>query len=124
MIAGTSIEGRPSGIRSRPFGRGNAGRIALTTPILDIEGGDVSTVAFGAGRAGDITINAAHLVVAGEGASQMGSNGGNVTIRANQMVVNRGFVRANAFGGDGGQINIIASALFWPMRQRAQVSNV
>jgi large exoprotein involved in heme utilization and adhesion len=202
-IAGTSIEGRPSGIRSRPFGKGNAGRVALTTPILDIEGGDVSTVAFGAGRAGDITINAAHLVVAGggtissstvgegeggtititaqsvelsngatiaaartsrgnagniritqgqslllsdnsaittqaaqsgggnismetkvlsltdsgitaeaQGASQMGSNGGNVTIRANQMVVNRGFVRANAFGGDGRQINIMASGAF------------
>jgi filamentous hemagglutinin family protein len=44
-IAGTSIEGHPSGIRSQPLAGGNPGRITLITPTLDMEGGVVSTVA-------------------------------------------------------------------------------
>ncbi len=66
-IAGTSAAGRPSGIRSQSFSPGRAGDITLTTPTLNLEGGEISTVAFGSGQASTIRIHAQRLAVSGGG---------------------------------------------------------
>jgi large exoprotein involved in heme utilization and adhesion len=79
---------------------------AITTQAVQSGGGNIAIAA------GVLSVTDSSITAEAQGASQMGSNGGNITIQANQMILNRGLVNANAFGGDGGQIDIMASGAF------------
>lgn len=106
-----------STISAESTSRGHAGsiRIAEVDTLLLSGNSAITTQATQAGG-GNITIETAvvsltdsDITAEAQGASQRGSNGGNITIQSQQLVLNRSAVKANAFGGNGGQINIMAS---------------
>jgi hypothetical protein len=135
-------------INSSTVGEGEGGTIAITAQRVELSGGaTIAAASIGSGNAGNIRIMQGHMLLLSgnsaittqatqsgggnidietkivsltdsgitaeaQGASQMGSNGGNITIQAHQVVLHQSFVSANALGGDGGQINIIASDAF------------
>ncbi len=66
FVSGEDREGRPSLISSATAGPGDAGRIIITTPILTMDGGIISTGTSGTGSSGDLTLNVGRLAMTGE----------------------------------------------------------
>ena len=95
-----AISGRggdfPSGVFTETSGSGNAGHIALSTPILTMEDGRISSSTIGDGRAGNLMLHVGRLTLAGGAqiASASGSDagavgsgqGGEVTITADETI--------------------------------------
>lgn len=99
---------------------GNAGQIRLTAVGAIIsEGGRVTTQSRQA-DGGNIVLCAPFLrlmdsdvTAEARGSNpESGSDGGNVTMRGEQMVFNQSRIQANASGGDGGNIEIGATEVF------------
>ncbi len=176
-IAGQDRLGAQSRISSDTAGSREAGRIAVSAPVVHLEQmGTITTSTTGLGNAGDIDIKAEDLNLIGQarvdssargqetgragtlrinavdvllerqsaiateadqssggnivlvarlvqlrdstmtaearGVDRMGSNGGNIDVTAEFVVLNKSRVQANAFGGTGGNIEIQASRVF------------
>ena len=117
--------GFPSGVFTETSGSGNAGHITLSTPILTMEDGRISSATTGDGRAGDVMLHIGRLRLAGGAqiASASGNNtgavgsgqGGEVTITADDTIAISGrssTISSNTFGsGDAGNISLTASTL-------------
>jgi filamentous hemagglutinin family protein len=107
---------RRSGIQSGTRSSGDAGTVTIDTPFLRIsDDGMVSTSTgvFGEGGAGEIVINAGAVEVFSSGRILSSSSGygggGNITVNANQVLLDQGAI--SAFGtsdGVAGRISIHA----------------
>jgi large exoprotein involved in heme utilization and adhesion len=103
-----------SGISAVSTGAGNAGNITVTAgDSLEMNGGFIRTRAV-TSDGGNIAINAPRLVyllnseITTSVESGLG-NGGNITIDPQFVILNNSRIVANAFGGNGGNILIIAN---------------
>ncbi len=96
-VSGKDREGRPSLISGATNGAGDAGRVIITTPILTMDGGIISTGTSGTGRAGDLTLNVGRLAMTGEadinsstlslpGGPALTGPSGTVTVNATESV--------------------------------------
>jgi len=91
-ISGRGPNGLDSSVVNRTSGAGNAGRIKIITPLLDIgENGSVSAETLGTGRAGDIdvttgTINLSSGAKISNSAFGTTGKGGNITVTAGDAV--------------------------------------
>ena len=144
LISGASSGGAPSGIlaSSNFAGAGDAGAITVSADSITIvDGGRIRASSSGAGLAGSIAVNAAgklQLLAGGSISTEaLFSDGGNIDIRAGQLVylensqittsvgtgagnggnitidpifvvLNNSQIIANAFGGNGGNISIVS----------------
>jgi len=103
-----------SGISAVSTGAGNAGNIAVTAgDSLEMDGGYIRTRAV-TSDGGNIAINAPNLVylLNSEITTSVESgfgNGGNITIDPQFVILNNSRIVANAFGGNGGNILIVAN---------------
>jgi filamentous hemagglutinin family protein len=135
----------PSTISSNTAGSGAGGNVSLSSPQITIaDGGRVSANSSGQGTAGNIFIQAPDWLLLRNGSittQALASDGGNIDIRAGNMVrladseistsvgngqgsggnifidptfviLDGSRITANAFGGAGGNIDIIASFFF------------
>jgi filamentous hemagglutinin family protein len=133
-IAGRDSAGFPSGLFTDTDGSGNAGHMSISTPVLQMNGGRITSATHGDGRAGDLVIEVGSLTLAGgaqiasasgvqqdDGTIRVGSGrGGNLTIMAREGITIAGrdpksvpsTISATTFGsGNAGNIFISASAL-------------
>jgi filamentous hemagglutinin family protein len=100
------------GISAVSVGSGDAGNINITVQdSINMEGGFIRTRAVTA-DGGNIVISAPNMLylLDSEITTSVESgfgNGGNITIDPEFVVLNSSQILANAFGGDGGNINII-----------------
>jgi len=91
-ISGTGPYGLRSSLESRTTGSGDAGRIQVVTPVLDIgESGSISAETLGTGRAGDIDVTAGTINLSAGGRISNGAfgstgKGGNISIKASDSV--------------------------------------
>ena len=126
-VSGVSPDGQfPSALRSATFTAADGGELSIETGSLIVwDGAEVSTIAEGMGRGGNLSVSAAELVeVRGSAAapnglflSQLVSDssdsgaGGNLTINAGRLqVLDRGLVSASSFGpGEGGDLTVVAT---------------
>ncbi len=126
-LIGTSANGSPSGLSTTTQGDGAAGDLTITTLALLVQNGAiVANDTFGAGDAGNLTVNASDLVTlsgtAAIGRSRSGllaqvgrpgarGNGGNLTIETGQLLVQNGALVSTAtLGiGDAGNLTVKAS---------------
>jgi large exoprotein involved in heme utilization and adhesion len=118
-------DGFPSSVLTETSGSGNAGHITLSTPILTMDDGRISSATAGDGRAGDVMLHVGRLTLAGGAqiASASGSEagavgsgqGGGVTITADDTIAISGrlsTIASTTFGsGDAGNISLTASTL-------------
>jgi large exoprotein involved in heme utilization and adhesion len=135
------LTGPDTEISSGAFGAGNAGSIVISTPVLTLNGALIRSTSEAAGLAGKIQIDASQSLslTGGAGISTRAgsSDGGNITIRAGNLVLLRGSsittsvesgagnggnifidptfvildnaqILANARDGNGGNINIVS----------------
>src|SRR5262249_33783820 len=122
LISGQSPDGQPraffsndpsSGLFSSSKNSGKAGTITVTTPVIKItDGGKITTDAT-AVDGGNINLNVAKLVYLLNGqmtTSVQGGQGkgGNINIDPQAVTLNHSQITANAFGGPGGNIKIVA----------------
>ena len=122
-IAGTDSEGTPSGLFSLATRLGDAGRLAVSTPILRMDGGVISTGSQRAGRAGDIEIKVGRLTLTGgaiiDSSTIRTGQGGTVTVTATDSITisgrgedfRSGFLNLAGGQGDSGHVTISAPAL-------------
>lgn len=121
-ISGTSSVYGSSGLRSRTFGSGNAGRIVVSAPMLVMDdSGIIKVDTKGAGQGGEIVVDVASLILTGSEtsiASDSGTystgKGGTITIRATDTVSVSGEARISAISegsGDAGDIALDVSRL-------------
>ena len=148
-IAGSDSTGIPSGLfSSAQFGRGNAGNLFISTPLLTLDNGGViaadtsnpstgnagaievrvgrlmmsdgaqiSTSTFGSGRGGDLSVAAAEQIELSTGGTISSSsasqgNAGNIVIQAGQIFRSQnGAVTTEAEQADGGDIQLTAESL-------------
>jgi filamentous hemagglutinin family protein len=104
-----------SGLSSESSGRGNAGEIvvALSGRLEMRDDAQIATASeFTTG--GNITIRAKDLVYLKNGViitrvAHGGGNGGNIVIDPEFVVIDHGFIVANAVDGNGGNITIVAN---------------
>ncbi|NER99114.1 MAG: S-layer family protein, partial [Symploca sp. SIO1B1] len=120
-LAGTSPDGQvPSGIFANSTGRGPTGNLELNTGELIVRDGARVTVSStgSAEQAGDLTINAASILLSNQGileAITTSGNGGNITLtRLGLLILRHGSKITTTAGtaqagGDGGNIIIDAS---------------
>jgi hypothetical protein len=102
-------------VSAKATGAGDAGNLtialgsftsqnsSLSTEAEMSDGGNIELTATGVVDLFKSTITAEAM-----GPAQSGSDGGNVAILANDVALNKSAVLANAFGGDGGNIDIVA----------------
>ncbi|NER33195.1 MAG: filamentous hemagglutinin N-terminal domain-containing protein [Oscillatoria sp. SIO1A7] len=128
-LSGISPDGKfPSALRSATFTDADSGNLTIETGSLIVrDGAEVSTLAEGIGRGGNLSITAEEVVrVRGSAVSRAADNGrflsqlvsdargagagGNLTIHADRLqVIDRGLVSASSFGtGQGGDLTIVA----------------
>jgi filamentous hemagglutinin family protein len=125
-ISGIGLNGLVSSLVNRTSGAGNAGRIEISTPVLDIgEHGIISAETLGTGRAADIDVTAGTITLS-QGArisnSAFGTTGkgGDISITASDSVTisgsdsqgnSSGFYSYAAAAGDAGNISLSAPNL-------------
>ncbi|MBV8776539.1 MAG: hypothetical protein JO258_05010, partial [Alphaproteobacteria bacterium] len=108
-----TLTGKGPQITAQSFGSGNAGSITVNANTLTLTGGaSISTEAAQA-NGGDITLNIGHLLLLVDSeitTSVNGAfgNGGNILIDPLFVVLNHSRIIANAVGGNGGNITILA----------------
>ncbi|MBY0430423.1 MAG: hypothetical protein K2Q10_04440, partial [Rhodospirillales bacterium] len=101
-------------ITAESQGTGNAGSIAVTASgRMSMTGGSQITTRSRLADGGNIDIKANHMVDMADSRvdTAVGTglgNGGNITIDPDFVVLNNSRIRANAFGGNGGNIRIVA----------------
>ncbi|BAZ16735.1 hypothetical protein NIES4071_86130 [Calothrix sp. NIES-4071] len=118
----------PSGLFAQQLTKGatgNAGSLTINTPMLQVlDGAKVSASTFGAGRGGDLKIDAATIRVIGTSSNGFSSGinaqaeltatgaAGNLTIKTDQLLVqNGGQVSASTFSASqGGNLEINATS--------------
>ena len=116
-LAGATNTDNPldlAGLFAGTFGRGNAGRVAIATPTLTLEGfASISASTFNEGNAGSVEIAADRVVLAGGGSifsnTQGPGQGGTVTITARESLSlqNGGRLSISAFDrGNAGRVSI------------------
>lgn len=93
---------------------GDAGTIAINTPVLKIaDQGEISVVNQGTGNPGQILINADTIMLNSQGsisALTREGSGGNITLNTRNLEVNNSTINAStSSSGNGGDININAS---------------
>ncbi|NEP61737.1 MAG: filamentous hemagglutinin N-terminal domain-containing protein, partial [Symploca sp. SIO2G7] len=119
-LVGTTPNGSPSGIRAATQGGGDGGDLTLTAGQLLIQdGAQVSASTFSEGDGGILTVEVSDLVeligttpngspsgIAAE--TQGGGNGGNLTLKTRQLLVQDGArVSASTFSeGDGSTLSV------------------
>ena len=126
QLIGTSVDGRTRGLATsaQPNSTGDAGDLTIKTNTLLVkDGAAVSTATFGAGKGGDLRIDAQDVQIIGESAdgqfaselntsTQTHSTGdaGDLTIKTNTLLVKDGAAVSTAtFGaGKGGNLTISA----------------
>ncbi len=126
QVIGESPDGEyPSGFFSRTYGTGRAGSLTINTPVLLVNGAQISTSTSSPGDGGNLTVNASELVQV-TGTSKNGEqsgglyaqarpgatgNAGNLTINTKQLLVQDGAeVSTTTFGsGNGGSLTVNAS---------------
>jgi hypothetical protein len=79
---------------------------AITTEAVQANGGDIAV------QSRLVHLVDSRLTAEARGTERTGSDGGNVTITADFVVLNSSQVLANAFGGNGGNITISAAEVF------------
>lgn len=119
LISGVAIS-RRSGIQSGTRSSGNAGLIEIVTPRLRIENGamvNTSTGVFGEGSAGAVVVEAGDVEVFSAGRILSSSNGygggGDISVSADRIVLDDGYISAFGSGGEGvaGRISLFAPSL-------------
>jgi filamentous hemagglutinin family protein len=111
-------------ISSNAGGQGNAGNLDITTNILQLDNGGIIAGAR-SGNGANITLNIGELLLMRRGSdistsaglAGAGGDGGNITINApNGFIVGvkseNSDIRANAFTGSGGRVNITAQGIY------------
>ena len=124
-ISGTYSEGfygaALSGIYSQARGSGNAGTIAISTPVLSItDSGAISGSTFGDGQGGSIMVTAPDLISISDENSGLYSNasgsgsGGDIEAQTRQLELTEGaFITARSTGnGNAGSITMNISDTF------------
>jgi filamentous hemagglutinin family protein len=120
-----------SGLYVRSSRSGAAGNILLTTPLLTLDQKGRIDAESASGNGGNITLNVQNavllrnnsLISTTAGTAAAGGNGGNITINTrNGFVIGvlreNSDIRANAFTGSGGNINITAQGIYGLQFQR------
>jgi large exoprotein involved in heme utilization and adhesion len=106
---------------------GNAGRIFISAPRLNIQGGLLSTGSLGRGEAGEIRLEVGKLTLGTNGlieSSASGSGrGGNITVTADSLkVIDDSIISASTSGpASGGKISINATAI--DLRNSGRISS-
>ena len=89
-LAGQDSFGNASGLFANTLGSGDAGHVAVVTPTLTMDGGNIQAVSFNSGNAGNITLEVGRLTLTG--GAQIGTNsldtghGGTITVTATEAV--------------------------------------
>ncbi|MBI1774922.1 MAG: filamentous hemagglutinin N-terminal domain-containing protein [Proteobacteria bacterium] len=114
--SGSDAGGRGSGVSVRSTGQGDAGTISVQADkvVLQNGGGIFATAAQAGG--GNVDLRLGHLLFIDHGTistsvSGISGNGGNVTIDPQAIVLRASTIRANAVGGNGGNLRL-ASDVF------------
>jgi len=134
-VAGATIQADlPSELTSETYGSGKPGSLNITTGLLNLAGGLVSTNNFGISKSADITVNADKINITGGGliisSTFLDGDGGKININTNTMsiigrrsgliqVIGELFIENNqssiatiSFGkGDADNISVIANEL-------------
>ena len=71
-LAGQDSFGNASGLFANTLGSGDAGHVAVVTPTLTMDGGNIQAVSFNSGNAGNITLEVGRLTLTG--GAQIGTN--------------------------------------------------
>jgi filamentous hemagglutinin family protein len=107
------LERGDSRVSALSQGRKGAGTITIDAPSLTVRDGAAVTTQSSTSDGGNIRIHARDLVYLRDGrittsvAAGVG-NGGNISIDPDFVVLSNGIIQANAFGGNGGNIRIVA----------------
>ncbi len=116
------------------FGSGNAGNIEINAQNLTLDNSSELTAETASGEGGNITLNLADFLTLRHestisttaGLETGGGNGGNIDIHAQFMVAvptENSDIVANAFMGDGGNINITSAGVFG-IEERESLTNL
>ena len=109
-LAGQDSFGNASGLFANTMGSGDAGHVAVVTPTLTMDGGNIQAVSFNSGNAGNITLEVGRLTLTG--GAQLGSNsldtghGGTITVTATDAVSLAANAEIDASGAGGGTVVI------------------
>ncbi len=115
-VSAPDIDLKNSEITTAATGNVDAGDININfSHALTMDPSFISTTA-NTGNGGDITIRGGGLISLQNSGfltsvSGANSNGGNINVSADQLVMNTGVIQANAVGGSGGTINLNLKAL-------------
>jgi filamentous hemagglutinin family protein len=89
-IAGRDQEGNPSGLFSRSTGSGDAGRLSVLVPTLQMNDGRILANTTGDGRAGDLDVQVGRLTLTGGAQISTGTRGsgrgGMLTVAATEAL--------------------------------------
>ena len=111
-----------SNLDASTFGRGSAGNVNLTANVVQLADQSIIATENNRGDGGNITLSGAKLLLlrngslisATAGTEEAGGDGGNVDIAADLIVAvpdENSDIRANAFSGSGGNVQIDAQSL-------------
>jgi len=92
LVAGiTTRPDIPSELTSETYGSGKAGSLTLTTKLLNLEGGIISTNSYGISKSADITVNADKINITGGGLiisfAFLDGDGGKINLNTNTMSI-------------------------------------
>ncbi|RKZ50788.1 MAG: hypothetical protein DRR16_08810 [Candidatus Parabeggiatoa sp. nov. 3] len=135
VVAGITIQPDiPSELTSETYGTGKPGSLNITTGLLNLEGGLISTNNFGLSKSADITVNADKINITGGGliisSTFLDGDGGKININTNTMSIigkrpglikvteetfienNQSSIATISFGkGDADNISVVANEL-------------
>ena len=114
-LTGTNGNGDPSQISAATGGRGAAGQITVTTPMLTIEKGAIFTNTGASGKAGSISIDVSQLsladgaLISSRGVRSATGDAGSVNLQIRGLFSSQAStVSSEAQGGAGGDVSITA----------------
>lgn len=117
-IVGVGADQHPSGITTLTFGAGDAGHIAVSAPVLTLQGGQLSSGANRVGRTGSISVQTGTMLLtdrAGIFIETLGDTGtrtATMTITADVLEMRHAQIASNTYGPDhGGTVHITATML-------------
>ncbi|MGI0495185.1 filamentous hemagglutinin N-terminal domain-containing protein [Alkalinema pantanalense CENA528] len=125
QLTARSIEINQGEISVGSFGSGSGGNITVNSDYLSLKNQAALTAETASTQGGNITLNLQDslmlrynsLISATAGTAQAGGNGGNININLPQgfifgILTENSDIRANAFTGNGGKIDITAQGIF------------
>jgi large exoprotein involved in heme utilization and adhesion len=101
-LSGGDSDGNPSGLLSTTVNQGDAGKLSVSVPLLQMNGGRLSTSTFGAGNAGNLDVQVGQLTLTG---------GGTITASVGDRLIKDGlftFIGTDSTG-HGGDLTIHAT---------------